>query len=71
MRVPGPFSRTRRALPSSTCTWRPGRKDSSITGCVRKGVKVWQIVEVVIFELLETEAIRKVEQQAGFVVLEP
>ena len=36
-----------------------GRKESSITGCVRKGVKVWQIVEVVIFELLETEAIRK------------
>ena len=48
-----------------------GRKDSTITGCVREGVKVWQVVEVVIFELLETEAIRKVEQQAGFVVLEP
>lgn len=48
-----------------------GRQDSSITGCVRRGVKVWQIIEVVIFELLETDAMRRMEPQAGFVVLEP
>jgi len=48
-----------------------GRKGSTITGCVRRGVRVWQIVEVVIFELLETDAVRRMEPQAGFVVLEP
>lgn len=48
-----------------------GRQGSTITGCVRKGVKVWQIAEIVIFELLETGAVRRLEPQAGFVVLEP
>ncbi|MEN6466257.1 MAG: PPC domain-containing DNA-binding protein [Syntrophaceae bacterium] len=48
-----------------------GRQGSTITGCVRRGVKVWQIAEVVIFELLETDAVRRMEPQAGFVVLEP
>lgn len=48
-----------------------GREDATITGCVRKGVKVWQVAEVIIFELLETEAVRRLEPQAGFTVLEP
>jgi len=29
-----------------------GRKVSSVTGCVRKGVKVWHVMEVILFELL-------------------
>lgn len=48
-----------------------GRQDSTITGCVRKGVKVWQIIEVIIFELLDTEAMRKKSEPVGFFVLEP
>jgi len=48
-----------------------GRQDSTITGCVRKGVKVWQVIEVIIFELLDTEALRKKSEPVGFFVLEP
>ena len=48
-----------------------GRQDTAITGCVRKGVKVWQIIEVIIFELLDTEALRKKSEPLGFFVLEP
>jgi predicted DNA-binding protein with PD1-like motif len=48
-----------------------GREGSTITGCVRKGVKVWQIIEVIIFELLDTEAVRRKAEPVGFFVLEP
>lgn len=48
-----------------------GREGSTITGCVRKGVKVWQIIEVIIFELLDTEAMRRKSEPVGFFVLEP
>jgi predicted DNA-binding protein with PD1-like motif len=48
-----------------------GRQNSTITGCVRKGVKVWQVIEVIIFELLDTEALRKKSEPVGFFVLEP
>jgi predicted DNA-binding protein with PD1-like motif len=48
-----------------------GRKDSTITGCVRTGVKVWQVAEVVLIELLETTAVRKMEPALGFKLLQP
>ena len=48
-----------------------GRKTSTITGCIRKGVKVWQVVEVILFELLETTAIRSFDPNTGFELLKP
>jgi predicted DNA-binding protein with PD1-like motif len=48
-----------------------GRKDVTITGCVRTGVKVWQVVEVVLIELLDTSASRKLEPNLGFKLLKP
>lgn len=48
-----------------------GRMDSTITGCVRTGVKVWQVAEVVLIELLETTALRKLEPALGFKLLIP
>jgi predicted DNA-binding protein with PD1-like motif len=48
-----------------------GRNDESITGCVRRGVKVWQIMEVIIFELVDTTARRTFDEQTGFELLEP
>jgi predicted DNA-binding protein with PD1-like motif len=48
-----------------------GRMDSTITGCVRTGVKVWQVAEVVLIELLETTAVRKLESALGFKLLKP
>ena len=48
-----------------------GRKESTITGCVRTGVKIWQVAEVVLIELLETTAVRKLEPALGFKLLNP
>jgi predicted DNA-binding protein with PD1-like motif len=48
-----------------------GREDATVTGCVRAGVKIWQIGEVILFELTDTEAIRKIDPQLGFKLLCP
>ena len=48
-----------------------GRKDSTITGCVRSGVKIWQVGEVVLIELLDTTALRRLEPALGFKLLQP
>ena len=47
-----------------------GRNDKTITGCVRMGVEVWQIGEVVILELIGATARRKKNKQTGFEFLE-
>lgn len=47
-----------------------GRNDNSITGCVRMGVNVWQIGEVVILELKGGSAKRLKNKQTGFEFLE-
>ncbi|MBI5585719.1 MAG: DNA-binding protein [Deltaproteobacteria bacterium] len=48
-----------------------GREEATVTGCVRTGVKIWQIGEVILFELNETAAIRKIDPQLGFKLLNP
>lgn len=48
-----------------------GRKISSVTGCVRKGVKVWHVMEVILFELVDTKAVRAFEPTTGFELLRP
>ena len=48
-----------------------GRNDSTITGCVRTGVKIWQVAEVVLIELLDTTAVRRMEPGLGFKLLNP
>jgi len=48
-----------------------GRQDSTITGCIRTGVKVWQVAEVVLIELLESTARRELEPATGFKLLKP
>ena len=47
-----------------------GRNESTITGCVRRGVKVWHIIEVILFELRDTSASRMFDTQTGFELLE-
>jgi len=47
-----------------------GRNDHAITGCVRMGVNVWQIGEVVILELAGGTASRKKNKETGFEFLE-
>jgi predicted DNA-binding protein with PD1-like motif len=48
-----------------------GRKEETITGCIRAGVKVWHVMEAVIFELLDTTAKRLIEQPLGIKLLQP
>lgn len=47
-----------------------GRSRETVTGCTREGVKVWHIGEVIIFELLNTTAKRKIDLETGFELLE-
>lgn len=46
-----------------------GRDGSSRTGCVRRGVKTWQILEGVLFELTGTTCFRKFDERIGFRLL--
>jgi predicted DNA-binding protein with PD1-like motif len=48
-----------------------GRGFSTITGCVRNGVKVWQVMEVVIHEFLDSTGVRKKDLVTGFDLLVP
>jgi predicted DNA-binding protein with PD1-like motif len=48
-----------------------GRQGETITGCIRSGVKVWRVMEVIIFELLDTPARRLVEEPLGLKLLQP
>jgi uncharacterized protein len=47
-----------------------GRNDNAVTGCMRKGVEVWLIGEVVVFELTGSSARREKDPKTGFEVLE-
>ena len=47
-----------------------GRKENTVTGCVRMGVDVWCIGEVVILELLGAVAHRATDKETGFELLE-
>jgi predicted DNA-binding protein with PD1-like motif len=48
-----------------------GRQTSTITGCVRRGVKVWHVLEIVLWELTETTARRLLDSTTGFELLQP
>ena len=48
-----------------------GRKRTTVTGCVRAGVRVWHVMEVVLVELVNTSAIRAFEPDTGFELLKP
>jgi predicted DNA-binding protein with PD1-like motif len=48
-----------------------GRKNKSVMGCIRSGVKVWQVMEVVIQELTGADCKRLLNKELGFKLLEP
>ncbi|MDA8137506.1 MAG: DNA-binding protein [Desulfobacteraceae bacterium] len=48
-----------------------GRKSDTITGCVREGVKVWHIMEVILFELVDCSARRVSQPPMGWKFLRP
>jgi len=47
-----------------------GRGEKTITGCVRMGVDIWHIGEVVLLELANAEASRALNKKTGFEFLE-
>jgi len=48
-----------------------GRKDKTATGCIRSGVKTWQVMEVILLELVGTQGVRLPDPATGFKLLEP
>ncbi len=48
-----------------------GRQTSTVTGCIRKGVKIWHVLEVILIELVDTTAIRALDTKSGFELLQP
>jgi predicted DNA-binding protein with PD1-like motif len=47
------------------------RGDKVIGGCVRSGVKTWQVLEVIVMELTDSSALRKFDPITGFKLLHP
>ena len=47
-----------------------GRGDNVTTGCIRMGIDVWQIGEVVMLEIMDASARRKKDEKTGFELLE-
>ena len=48
-----------------------GRKGKTATGCIRSGVKTWQMMEVILVELVDTQGVRVPDPATGFKMLEP
>ncbi|MBN1936136.1 MAG: DNA-binding protein [Anaerolineae bacterium] len=48
-----------------------GREGATRTGCVRQGVRVWQLMEIVLWELVDSSARRVLDAGLGFKVLIP
>ncbi len=48
-----------------------GREASTTTGCIRKGVKVWHTMEIILFELVDSTGIRVHDPKLGFQLLNP
>ena len=48
-----------------------GREDSTVTGCIRNGIRTWHILEVILFELIDTGAVRVLDPITGFELLNP
>jgi predicted DNA-binding protein with PD1-like motif len=48
-----------------------GREESTVTGCIRTGVKVWEVMEVILTELLDNRASRQLDPKTGFKLLIP
>ncbi len=58
----GTIFRSEEGAPTLHMHVSAGRSDRTITGCVRRGVKVWGVLEVVLFEIKNTTAVKKYEK---------
>jgi predicted DNA-binding protein with PD1-like motif len=60
-----------KGIPRLHCHLACGRKNHTICGEIRDGVKVWHVMEVVITELDECDVLRKKDPVTGFELLFP
>lgn len=47
-----------------------GRSGQTVTGCLRPGVSTWLVGEVVLYEILGIQAVRRHDAASGFALLE-
>ncbi|SKA06653.1 PPC domain-containing DNA-binding protein [Selenihalanaerobacter shriftii] len=47
-----------------------GRDGETVTGCTREGIDIWHIGEVIILELINSSAQRRIDPATGFELLE-
>ena len=47
-----------------------GRRESTITGCIRAGIQAWHILEIVVIEITGLQAARLPDAQTGFHLLQ-
>lgn len=47
-----------------------GRNNHTVTGCIREGIPVWKYMEVVLIELDQCHARRKLDVETGFTLLD-
>jgi len=48
-----------------------GRSGHTMTGCLRPGVTTWLVGEVILYEILGTQAARVMDGESGLALLEP
>jgi predicted DNA-binding protein with PD1-like motif len=48
-----------------------GRNTNTVTGCIRKGVKTWHVLEVILYELTDIDSKRVLVPFTGFELLQP
>ncbi len=48
-----------------------GRENNTITGCIRKGVVTWNLLEIILIEIKGLTSYRKFEEHLGFFTLQP
>ena len=48
-----------------------GRAGETRAGCIRPGIEIWQVGEVILLEIKGTAAFRKKDRDTGFELLEP
>ena len=67
----GTIFQNEKGIPKLHCHLTCGRKEKTICGEIREGVKVWHVMEVIITELKNCKAIRKYDESTGFELLQP
>lgn len=67
----GTIFQDEKGKPILHCHLTCGRNDKTLCGEIREGVKVWHVMEAIITELENCNAVRKFDEATGFELLQP